>query len=191
MAARAADWSTIFLPVASVAMSTALARLLTARGLPRLASPIRQDDQPPDCSDTPTGGWVFLPGTGSRSETHKTTDRRSWHVEVGDQAAGARYCVGRCRGNGATRRPPPSRSFRLGFSGSAAGQGKKMGEALGIGRPRPPAPGGGPVIAAMAALVAGGFGDHAGGRASVVALMIARPGAWAVECGTVRRGFPV
>lgn len=37
-AARAADWSTIFLPVTQVAMSAAMARLLTARGLPRAAS---------------------------------------------------------------------------------------------------------------------------------------------------------
>ena len=34
MAARAAVWSTIFLPVVQVAMSAAMARLLTVRGLP-------------------------------------------------------------------------------------------------------------------------------------------------------------
>jgi hypothetical protein len=63
-----------------------------------------------------------------------------------------------------SRLPPPlSRSFRLGFSGSAAGQGNRMSEALGIGRPQPLALGGGTVIAAMAALVADGFRDPAWG----------------------------
>jgi hypothetical protein len=38
MAARAADWSAIFFPVAQVAMSAAMARLLTVRGLRRLSS---------------------------------------------------------------------------------------------------------------------------------------------------------
>ena len=81
----------------------------------------------------------------------------------------------------------PSRSFRFGFSGSVAGQGKVFSEALGIGRPQPLAQRGGTVIAAMAAVLADGFRDPACGWASVVVLMNAHPGTWAANAARCTR----